>query len=117
MEADSPSRNRRPPLWATLIATALGAGLLPLAPGTWGTAAAVPLAWAVDRLGARTGFGEWIFVGVLAIVTAIGSFAADVYCKATGKHDNQQTVIDEVAGYLLTLIAVPRTWPNLVLAF
>jgi len=117
MEADSPSRNRRPPLWATLIATALGAGLLPLAPGTWGTAAAVPLAWAVDRLGARTGFGEWIFVGVLAIVTAIGSFAADVYCKATGKHDNQQIVIDEVAGYLLTLIAVPRTWPNLVLAF
>ena len=102
----------RPPLWSTVISTWFGAGLLPLAPGTWGTIAAVPLAWALDRVG-----GEVALVTALVIVTVVGSIAADVYCKATGRHDNQKIVVDEVAGYLLTLVAVTRTPLHLVLAF
>src|SRR5215468_9290263 len=114
MEDASPSEKRtaRPPLWALLIATALGAGLLPVAPGTWGTAVAVPLAWGIDRAAGR--FATCALIAALAVVTAVGSWAADVYCRATGRHDNQQIVIDEVAGYLLTVVAAPRTWPNLI---
>jgi phosphatidylglycerophosphatase A len=100
------------PLWARLTATALGAGYLPVAPGTWGTLVAVPLAWGLDRLG-----GEIALLAALAVIIVVGSWAADVYCTATGKHDNQQIVIDEVAGYLVTLALVPRTWPNLIVAF
>jgi phosphatidylglycerophosphatase A len=113
METDLPSTTpaTRPPLWALLVATALGAGLLPVAPGTWGTLAAVPLAWGLDR------FGEIAFIVATAVVSAVGSWAADVYCKATRRADNQQIVVDEVAGYLLTLVAVPRTWPNLIIGF
>ncbi len=109
--SSSEKRAGRPPLWALLVATALGAGLVPVAPGSCGTAVAVPLAWALDRA------GEWAFIAALVVVSAVGSWAADVYCRATGKHDNQQIVIDEVAGYLVTLVAVPRTWPNLILGF
>lgn len=101
----------RPPILATLVATALGAGFLPIAPGTWGTAAAVPLAFALDRLGDVA-----FVVATLAIIIA-GSFAADSYCRATGRHDNQRVVIDEVAGYLVTVMFVPRTTGNLLAGF
>jgi phosphatidylglycerophosphatase A len=111
-EGPTGGQRTRLPLWAKLTATALGAGYLPVAPGTWGTLAAVPLAWALDRLG-----GEIALLAGLAVVIVFGSWAADLYCTATGKHDNQQIVIDEVAGYLLTLVAVPRSWPNLAAAF
>ena len=111
METQVAPPRGRPPLWATLISTALGAGLLPLAPGTWGTIVAIPLAWWLDRLGQ-----PW-FLGVLAVIVVVGSIAADVYCDATGRQDNQQIVIDEVAGYLLTLAFVPRTMPNLLAGF
>src|SRR3954447_19706575 len=71
----------RPPLLATLVATALGAGFLPVAPGTWGTALAVPLAWALGRV-------HWIgYVVALVAIVGLGSLAADAYCRATGKHD------------------------------
>lgn len=109
METNLPSR--RPPWPALLCATALGAGLIPGAPGTYGTLLAVPLAWGLDRLGQAT------FLVTTVVVAAFGSWAADVYCRATGKHDNQQIVIDEVAGYLLTVAFVPRSGLNLALGF
>lgn len=96
---------------AAVIATWFGAGLMPRAPGTMGTLAAVPLALALDRLG-PLGFG----IGFV-VVTLIGTWAADDYCRATRQHDNQRIVVDEVAGYLLTLIAVPRSALYLLLGF
>jgi phosphatidylglycerophosphatase A len=106
-----PAVARRPPLWALLVATALGAGLVPLAPGTWGTLVAMPLAWWLGRM------GEVAYLAAAVLVTVVGTIAADVYCRATGRHDNQQIVVDEVAGYLVTLAAVPRDLPDLVVGF
>jgi phosphatidylglycerophosphatase A len=110
IETDGAGR-KRPPIIATLVATALGAGFVPVAPGTAGTAVAIPLAWAAARL------GQVGFVLVFIAVTAFGIWAADVYEVATGAHDNQRIVIDEVAGYLLTLIAVERGPFNLIVGF
>lgn len=113
METEIPSEKARtrPPLGVLLIATALGAGLLPGAPGTFGTLVAVPLAWGLDRL------GELWFLVATVLISAIGSWAADVYCNTTRRHDNQQIVIDEVAGYLVTLAPVARTPANLAIGF
>ena len=96
---------------AAVIATWFGAGLLPRAPGTWGTLAAVPFAWVLGQL------GQGAFLAALLVVTVVGSWAADVYCRATGRHDNQHIVVDEVAGYLLTLALSPRTPLYLLLGF
>jgi phosphatidylglycerophosphatase A len=96
---------------ATVIATWFGAGLLPRAPGTWGTLAAVPFAWGLGQL------GQVAFLLALLVVTVVGSWAADVYCRATGRHDNQRIVVDEVAGYFLTLALSPRTPLYLGLGF
>jgi phosphatidylglycerophosphatase A len=99
--------NRRPPLWATVLATAGGAGFMPKAPGHTGTLVAVPLAWALGRLGPLG------FIGGLVVVTAVGTWAASVFVRATGRDDDQRIVIDEVAGYLVTLLFVARTPVNL----
>jgi phosphatidylglycerophosphatase A len=96
---------------AALIATVLGVGYSPWMPGTMGTLAAVPLAYAVMGLGQPA---LWV---TTVVVTLLGTWAAGRFCRLSGQHDNQRIVIDEVAGYLLTLALVPRTAANLVLAF
>jgi phosphatidylglycerophosphatase A len=103
--------SRRAPLWATLVATSMGAGFVPKAPGHSGTLTAVPLAWALAR------GGRWVLVGGLVVVTLIGWWAAELFGRASGKEDDQRIVIDEVAGYLTTLLLVPVTPVNLILAF
>ena len=61
--------------------------------------------------------GDVVFVAATLVIIVVGSFAADSYCRATGRHDNQRVVIDEVAGYLVTLMLVPRTAGNLLAGF
>lgn len=102
----------RPIPWpVTLIATALGAGFVPIAPGTAGTLVAVPLAWGAAHL------GQAGYLLVTFGVMAIGIWAADIYEERSGRKDNQRIVIDEVAGYLVTMAAVPRGPFNLILGF
>jgi phosphatidylglycerophosphatase A len=99
------------PLWATLVATSMGAGFVPKAPGHSGTLTAVPLAWALAK------GGRWVFVAGLVVVSLVGWWAAELFGRASGKEDDQRIVIDEVAGYLTTLLLVPCTAMNLILAF
>jgi phosphatidylglycerophosphatase A len=101
----------RAPLGVTLIATSLGSGLLPLAPGTMGTLTAIPLAWALAKLAPI-----WFWVATI-VVSAIGTAAASAFQRANGTDDDQRIVIDEVAGYLVTLLVVPKTLATLLLAF
>src|SRR6201999_884796 len=54
-------------------------------------------------------------LAVLAV--AIGIPAATYMSRATGLKDPQFVVIDEVAGQLITLIAVPVSWKSLLLGF
>jgi phosphatidylglycerophosphatase A len=97
---------------ATLVATALGAGYSPVAPGTCGTAVAVPLAWALASL-------SWWQFGLVAVaVTALGVLCAQRADRVWGTEDNQRIVIDEVAGYLITVSLVDRHhWAPLAVGF
>ena len=99
------------PLWATLVATSGGAGFVPKAPGHSGTLTAVPMAWALSK------GGNWVFAAGILFISLIGWWAAELFGRASGKEDDQRIVIDEVAGYLLTLLLVPRSGVNLILAF
>ncbi len=100
-----------PSLPATLVATVLGAGFAPRGPGTAGTIMAIPLAWALGK------HQWWVFWIGIAVVTAVGTWASNAFVRATGTDDDQRIVIDEVAGYLLTLALVPRGPIELGLAF
>jgi len=94
----------RPPI---LLATWFGAGLLPKAPGTWGSLAALPFAWLIFDLGGVVGLAV-----ATIIVFGLGCWAADAYVRELGGDDPGPVVIDEVAGQWLTLLVVP---PDLVL--
>ena len=97
---------------AKILATALGAGYSPVAPGTCGTAVAVPLVWALAALPA------WQFAIVTVVATAIAIWAADVADRAWGTHDCQKIVVDEVVGYMATMALVPRDhWAYLATGF
>jgi phosphatidylglycerophosphatase A len=104
----------RAPLWATLMATFFSIGRLKPGPGTWGSIATVIL-WALisSRIppDARTG----ATIAAAALVTLIGIPAATQVARASGIKDPQFVVIDEVAGQLVTLIAVPLAWKTFLM--
>lgn len=98
--------------FSKLVATAFGAGYAPRAPGTCGTAVAVPLAWALASL------SVWQFALITAGITLLGVACAQRADRAWGTEDNQRIVIDEVAGYLVTVIPVDRSsWAPLAAGF
>jgi phosphatidylglycerophosphatase A len=85
------------------IATAGGAGYMPIAPGTTGTAVTVPLAWALANAGLP------LYLGITIAITLVGVWAAAVADESWGTHDSGRIVIDEVAGYLVTMTLVDRS--------
>jgi phosphatidylglycerophosphatase A len=91
------------PKLALLWATFFGAGYAPFAPGTAGTAAAIPLWWLVSAGPA------WVYVAATVAVTLTGIAAADRAGRYYGVADSGHIVIDEVAGYLVTMAFLPRT--------
>lgn len=86
------------------LATCGGTGYLPVAPGTWGTAAALPLWWLLVHLGP---WGYALAFGVLlAVSVAVAGPAQDLL----GKVDHPAIVIDEAAGLLVALAGAPLSW-------
>lgn len=101
-----------------LIATWFGSGLIRPAPGTWGSLAALPFAWAIMH------YGDWRWLMVAAVLLfPIGIWAANIYAAQSGKEDAGPVVVDEVVGMWLTIaIATPLTlghlgWVSWLLAF
>ncbi|MBW1646348.1 MAG: phosphatidylglycerophosphatase A [Deltaproteobacteria bacterium] len=96
---------------AVCLASVFYVGGAPAAPGTWGTLAAVPL-W---LLLAAAGPG-WYLLALL-LVTAVGVWAAGVTEVVLGEPDSGAIVIDEVAGFLVTMAWLPVSWPAAVGGF
>ena len=96
---------------ALLISTWFGTGLLPVMPGTFGTAGAIPLCFLIDLLGAQ-------YKLLFLLITFIGAiWSSHRSQNILGTNDPCEIVIDEVAGFLLTLIFIPFTLRNLVAGF
>jgi phosphatidylglycerophosphatase A len=104
------------PLWAKTTATFFGVGLLKPGPGTWGSLATI-LLWATISFYIPTQDRVWATIVAAIVATAIGIPAATVVARATGLKDPQFVVIDEVAGQLVTLIAVPLVWKTFLAGF
>ena len=96
------------------IATGLGTGYFPIAPGTAGSAVGLVLVIAVHRF-PRPAASLAILAGLLF---AIGVWSAGKAEKAFGQVDPSQVVIDEIAGQVITFLATPRiTWIGLLAGF
>jgi len=97
---------------AHLVAFGFGAGLAPVAPGTWGTLLALPVYWLVSPLLDPIGY-----LLMLAVLLALGIWACEVTGRAIGVFDHGGMVWDETVAFLLVLFFVPATLPWQAAAF
>ncbi|HWD49194.1 MAG TPA: phosphatidylglycerophosphatase A [Rhizomicrobium sp.] len=91
---------------AAQLATVFGVGRSPTAPGTAGSLVALPVAWLLAIWG-----GRFTLLLAAILVLAIGSWACEIYVRATGKEDPSECVIDEVAGQWIVCAFVPIAVP------
>ncbi|MBF0624134.1 MAG: phosphatidylglycerophosphatase A [Magnetococcales bacterium] len=96
---------------ALFLATLGGVGRWPGAPGTWGTLVTVPLCALLQE------GGFLVLAGALGVLTVVGLWAADVASRHLGHNDPREVVIDEAAGYLVTMLWAPPGWLWLALGF
>jgi phosphatidylglycerophosphatase A len=100
--------------WA--VATCGGLGHLRPGPGTW-TSAAVLLAWWAGTRTLSPSGRLTIALVLFGLVVGIGIPAATSVARARAQPDPSIVVVDEVAGQLLALVAVPLQWKYLVVSF
>lgn len=93
------------------IAFGAGSGLIPFAPGTCGTIVAIPL----YLLLADTPIV--VYCGMIALAFIIGIIVSHIVTRDLGIHDFSGIVCDEIVGYLITMIAVPKKISWIVLGF
>ena len=101
-----------------ILITGLGTGYLPVAPGTWGSAAAaavfVLIAWGSGGNAACTS-GVMVALAVVATggCVALGRFAEETF----GRKDPSQCSLDEWAGQALTYAFLPlgAGWSDLLI--
>jgi len=86
------------------LAFGLGSGLSPVAPGTVGTVAAIPLAAVLLQL------PFWIALATIAVAFLVGVWICGVTGRALGVHDHGGIVWDEFVGLWLVLLFVPFEW-------
>lgn len=75
-------------------------GLLPKAPGTWGSLAALPVGYAAHWAG-----GFPALIAATGVACVVGWLATKAYLRHADNGDPSEVVIDEVAGQLIAL------WP------
>ena len=96
---------------ALLLATVLGAGYSPVAPGTAGSLVAVVIALAL-RL------PPWQYAVLAAILFAPAVWAAGIAADTVGKKDPGIVVIDEVIGQWISIAgAATLNWKTALAAF
>lgn len=84
------------------IAFGFGTGALPIAPGTFGTLIAIPFYLVLSALS----LSLYLFVVLLIILGS--TWLCDRVSKEIGVEDHQGMCLDEIVGYLVTMINVPR---------
>ncbi len=97
---------------AHFLALGFGAGLSPVAPGTFGTLVAIPIALAL-----RAHAGDGAYVATLAALTVAGAWASQVAGRALGVPDHGSIVVDEIAAFLLVLFFTGTTPLAIAVAF
>lgn len=104
------------PLRARLTATFLGIGYMRPGPGTWGSAATM-LLWALLARALPQTARNPVLVALAVVITLVGIPAATRVARAAAKADPSFVVIDEVAGQLISLVAVPLAWKTFLAGF
>lgn len=99
--------------WIKFLASSGFLGYSPLVPGTFGSLGGVLIYLILSWSGASL----WIWLVTAAALTGAAIWVADKAEKIYAAKDPRKIVIDEVAGMLIALIAVPFDLRTLVIGF
>jgi phosphatidylglycerophosphatase A len=91
------------------VATFLGIGKIPFAPGTWASLAAAPLFYPLIDY-------PLVHLVTLVVVYFLGVYTTGEYAKNIGEVDPSSAVMDEVLGMGVAMVAIPRQWPFVIMA-
>jgi phosphatidylglycerophosphatase A len=98
----TPNAKPDPRLTLHFIATGFGSGLIPKAPGTWGSLAALPFGLAMLALPTH-----WMAM-IILISTIAGIWVCDQVCKDLGVVEDHQAIVwDEFVGMWLAMMFIP----------
>jgi phosphatidylglycerophosphatase A len=86
-----------------LLATGLGVGHSPIAPGTLGTLLAIPIYYFLSEI--PFPLYEITLIGFFFLAVWVSEKTEAVF----GKKDDQRIVIDEMMGFFITMLWVPKT--------
>ncbi|NNE26114.1 MAG: phosphatidylglycerophosphatase A [Saprospiraceae bacterium] len=100
--------------WHKSIATVLGLGYAPKAPGTFGALGAVLFLAIFKCLGQP--ISELYLIPVIIIVTLIGTYSTHKVIPLWG-NDPSKVVVDEFVGCLIAILFLPHSWIHIGLAF
>ncbi len=95
-------------LW---VSTGLGAGYFPKFPGTVGTLWGLLLFFGMKDLPPLHFLGVTCILILLSVLAVVGAMAT------LGPVDSPHVVIDEVVGYLVSVLWIPFSWPVAGMAF
>lgn len=96
---------------AHFLSLGFGSGLAPVAPGTLGTLAGVPVYLLMQDLPLP------VYLGVTLLFALLGIWLCGYTARALGVHDHGGIVWDEIVGLLIALIAVPPDWRWMLAGF
>jgi phosphatidylglycerophosphatase A len=97
-------------LLAIALATALGTGYVPMAPGTFGSAVGLLLWWLLPSAAVPQ-------LAAIVIVFALGSWSGSVAERHFNRTDPGPVVLDEVLGMQITLFMNPVGWAGALIGF
>ena len=94
------------------LATGCGSGLAPVAPGTVGSALALPIWWL-----AFAHLDPWVQLALFAAIAVASAWIVDRACRAAGVGDASAIVLDEFVGQWIALIGAPKSLVPVLVAF
>ena len=94
-----------------ILATGFGVGCSPVAPGTLGTLIAIPVHYFLSNI--LSPIYEITLVGFFFLAVWISENAERFF----GKKDDPKIVIDEIIGFLITMLWVPKTLLFVIIGF
>lgn len=83
------------------LSLGFGSGLFPVAPGTAGTLAAIPVYLLLARLDLS------IYLAATLLMFAMGVYLCEVTSRELGGDDHPAIVLDEIVGYIITMVGMP----------
>jgi phosphatidylglycerophosphatase A len=94
-----------------LLATGLGVGFSPIVPGTLGTLLAIPLYYFISSISSP------LYELTLVAFFFFSSWISNQAEKHWGKKDDRRIVIDEIMGFLVTMLWVPKSISSIIMGF